>query len=358
MHSEVLIIGGGLTGLYLAHCLHAENIDFRLLEARSRLGGRILNASNTGEGIDLGPAWFWNGQPKIAALLEQLQLTSFLQYSSGDLLFQSANADVTRRPGMAMMEGAFRLQGGLGKLIESIHRQIPDDSVLQQHRVESVQRSGGAYAIDVMVQGNKKKFSANKVICCLPPRLAAASINFADILSDAQLQTMQNIPTWMAGHAKIVAIYEQAFWRQQGFSGDVISHSGPMVEIHDATPHDQGSAALFGFVGVPAAARAANPEQLKEQAAKQLIDLFGPDASNYQQLILQDWACEEFTATAADQNPPQGHPAYGMPPLLATIDDNTFALASSELATTPNNGGLLEGALEAAVVTKQKIFST
>ncbi|MGH7077201.1 MAG: FAD-dependent oxidoreductase, partial [Acetobacteraceae bacterium] len=63
MRPLVLIIGGGLSGLTAARCLHRAGISFQLLEARSRLGGRILSADASGgvsaDGFDLGPSWFW-----------------------------------------------------------------------------------------------------------------------------------------------------------------------------------------------------------------------------------------------------------------------------------------------------------
>src|SRR3546814_5242306 len=60
--------------------------------------------------------------------------------------------------------------------------------------------------------------------------------------------------TCMAPHAKYVAIYDAPFWREQGLSGEVRSARGPMGEIHDASMPG-GSAALFGFLGVPARTR-------------------------------------------------------------------------------------------------------
>ena len=42
-HHQVLIIGGGVSGLSAASCLVKNGItDFRLLEARGRLGGRVV----------------------------------------------------------------------------------------------------------------------------------------------------------------------------------------------------------------------------------------------------------------------------------------------------------------------------
>ncbi|GEM_PF-7089624 len=41
VQTEVLIIGGGLTGLTIAYLLQKENIAVKVVEARDRLGGRI-----------------------------------------------------------------------------------------------------------------------------------------------------------------------------------------------------------------------------------------------------------------------------------------------------------------------------
>lgn len=59
----ILIVGGGLAGLTAARLLHRAGVEFKLLEARERLGGRILSVDATGEpsgdGFDLGASWFW-----------------------------------------------------------------------------------------------------------------------------------------------------------------------------------------------------------------------------------------------------------------------------------------------------------
>ena len=41
MDTDVLIVGGGLSGLALADELHCKGMDFQRLEARDRVGGRI-----------------------------------------------------------------------------------------------------------------------------------------------------------------------------------------------------------------------------------------------------------------------------------------------------------------------------
>ena len=100
-HTDILIVGGGLAGLSLADALHRVGRDFVLLEARDRLGGRIKAAQVDGRAFDLGPAWFWDGQPRIAALIERFGLTQYDQFSRGDLVFEDERGQVQRGRGHA-----------------------------------------------------------------------------------------------------------------------------------------------------------------------------------------------------------------------------------------------------------------
>ena len=89
MKTDVAIVGGGLSGLALAARLHAADVDFRLFEARPRLGGRIDVLATPAGAVDLGPSWFWPGQPRIATLVEGLGLRAFPQYSHGGACFEA-----------------------------------------------------------------------------------------------------------------------------------------------------------------------------------------------------------------------------------------------------------------------------
>jgi len=99
MQTDVLIVGGGLSGLRLAHRLSVAGLDFRLIEARNRLGGRILSlpipdGGENDDRYDLGPAWFWPDQPHIHRLLNELDLAWFDQMSLGNLVVQEQSGEV------------------------------------------------------------------------------------------------------------------------------------------------------------------------------------------------------------------------------------------------------------------------
>lgn len=349
--TETLIVGGGLSGLAIARELRRLNRPFQLVEARHKLGGRILSQS-AGHGhhkaaFDLGPSWFWPGQNRIEGLIRELGLAAFEQYSNGLLVYENEQGHVQHGKGYAAMEGSLRMRGGLSVLVDELARDIPDHLIALDHRVRAIRKDGGSLLSFVRdVGGEKEKvIRSQNVVLALPPRLAAFDIDLGAAVPSAEREMMAAIPTWMAGHAKVVAVYERPFWREGGFSGDAMSRRGPLMEIHDASPYEEGAYALFGFVGVPADARM-DVSKLRKACMQQLARLFGPQAGEPVDLILKDWAQDDLTAVPLDRKPLTNHPAYGLPKALSSLCEGHLILASTE--TAKHFGGYLEGALEAA----------
>jgi monoamine oxidase len=338
---KTLIIGGGLSGLALAESLETQGHDYLLVDARSRFGGRIQTRYQNGGYFDLGPAWFWPGQPRIAALIARLNLRKFDQFSDGALIYEDENGQIQRGQGISSMEGSWRLEGGMGALIDALadrlpaHRKQLDSAVKQLKMTEND---------CIAALSNGQLLSADQVVIALPPRVAA-QINFAPALPSKALQAMQGIPTWMAGQAKTVAVYDTPFWRNEGLSGDAMSRRGPMVEIHDASPANGGPYALFGFIGIPADGRA-DEQNLRQHLLTQLLRLFGSQAADPIQLYVKDWAFDPYTATEVDKAPLYAHPSYGLPDAMANLWNGKLHFSGTEVA--PAFGGYIEGALEAA----------
>lgn len=350
MDTDILVIGGGLSGLTLTEALLAAGQDAMLVEARPRFGGRIESICDGNASYDLGPAWFWPGQPRMAALVERFALTRFDQFSKGALTFEDDQGRVQRGRGFSSMEGSYRLHGGFAALVAALAGQIPRAQVRLGCAVRSLRRHGGKIVAECADGTN---VTARRVVLALPPRVAGA-IAFDPALPDETLAAMRSIPTWMAGQAKALAFYDRPFWREAGLSGDAMSHLGPMVEIHDASPLDGGPFALFGFIGVPPAGRQ-DEVALKEAIVAQLCRLFGTEAATPQRVFLRDWAQEPFTATLQDHAPLAAHPTYRLPDEMAGLWDDRLMFAGTEVAL--QFGGYLEGALEAAEATLARLLS-
>ncbi|THK35312.1 FAD-binding protein [Ensifer sp. MPMI2T] len=361
LNHPVLIVGGGLAGLTAARLLHRAGIDFLLLEARDRLGGRILSADATGEaspdGFDLGPSWFWPGmQPGLATLVKDLGLPFFPQNSDGDVVFHRMSREAPQRyRGMGQEPQSMRLVGGTGAIISALAASLPAQSIQLGARVTHV--SLGAQEVGVQfvdAGGSAHTKHASHVLFALPPRLLEARVLFSPALDALTIERWRRTPTWMAPHAKFFALYDHAFWRDAGLSGTAQSMVGPLVEIHDATTAS-GQAALFGFVGVPAGERAAvRRDAIIAASVEQLAQLFGPQAATPRATLFKDWAADPLTATADDKQA-GGHQSPDRRPWVNGKWRNYISLAGSE--TSLSEPGYLAGAVEAAERAVGEIIS-
>lgn len=367
MRVDVAIVGGGLSGLYAALLLRRRGHSCVVLEARDRLGGRILSVTVNGTRLspdesearyDLGPAWFWPDlQPRMRSLVGELGVTVFPQESEGAVLIERS----VRAPPQRLDRGfnaeprSMRVVGGMQALVDGVSSRLPADSVQLSVTVTGVHLApqGQLVRLDAHGKDGSLEVMANAVVVAVPPRLVAAAILFSPELPAEFRASLAAIPTWMGGHAKFMAIYDRAFWREQGLSGTASSVVGPLVELHDASAPD-GRPALFGFFGVTAAERQAiGLEELEQRSLRQLGRLYGPDAERPIAVFVADWAQDRFTATEADFAAPVVHPRYGTVRGLGKIWNERLAFAATEMAA--EFGGYLEGALEAACAAVERI---
>ncbi len=380
----VVIVGGGLSGLYAAFLLEQKGIAYKLLEARDRLGGRIAVASfsgalNNGQSaadtsmankdnanqdsalitddvFDLGPSWFWpDYQTQLSTLIESLNLSRFAQFEVGDMMVERAtDQPPVRMQGYKSTPSSMRLVGGMAALIEALYARLDVKTIITNQTVQQLNRVGEY--IDVQSKdaaGQLTITRARHVLLALPPRLVAGRIAFEPALPQELMTQWQRTATWMAPHAKYVAVYETPFWRDNGLSGAARSAIGPLTEIHDASTVDSHGA-LFGFFGVPAQTRQRVSDiVLKQHCRAQLVRLFGTQASSPVAEYLKDWAQDRLTAMPADING-NGQHAVAPSAKLQTgaWQDHLTGCGSEWSAQFP---GYIAGAIDAAARAVQRL---
>lgn len=353
---RIAIIGGGLSGLYAALLLERQGItDYVLLEARDRLGGRVSSAITVdGQGLmggafDMGPSWFWpDYQPNLDQLVTELGLTRFEQHEQGEILLERrGDAPAQRVSGYVSASVSMRLEGGMVALIDAIRMQLNPSRLMRGQLLRKLTLEGGHVILETRdPEGRIASWSADQVLLAMPPRLFIETVECSPPLPSDLVRQWQQTPTWMAPHAKFVAVYPTPFWRQDGLSGQARSAIGPMAEIHDASV-PSGPAALFGFLGVDAIARQqVDARQLKMLCQRQLVRLFGPQAAEPTMTYFKDWALDPLTATASDWRAGPHHTeAPWQRAVGAPWTDHLIGIGSEWSTNYP---GYLAGALEAA----------
>lgn len=84
--TDVVVVGAGIAGLVAARELNRTGRDVLVLEARDRVGGRLLN-HHLGDGkvVEVGGQWIGPTQDRIEALVGDLGLETFPTYTSGEI---------------------------------------------------------------------------------------------------------------------------------------------------------------------------------------------------------------------------------------------------------------------------------
>ena len=81
---DVAVVGAGLAGLAAARDLLAAGLSGLVLEARDRVGGRILNHTlESGAVVEVGGQWVGPTQDRILVLAEELGVGLFPTYVEG-----------------------------------------------------------------------------------------------------------------------------------------------------------------------------------------------------------------------------------------------------------------------------------
>lgn len=337
----IIIIGGGLTGLTLANLFREHQIPFLLLEARQRLGGRILTTYlDKNAPVEMGATWLGKQHTQVLSLLKELKLEHFEQVLGERAIYEPISTSppqlVTLPPNS---DPSFRIKGGSSKLITTLAACLDSAQIHLGQVVKSIHKTEEA----ISIQTDKQMFRASRVVSTLPPYLLNNSIEISPALPDSFTQIAQHTHTWMGESIKVALTYAEPFWRDSRSSGTIMSNVGPIPEMYEHANHEDSFFALKGFLN--GAYFSVSEDERLAMIMNQLRKYYGPKVENFLSYEEAIWRNEPFTFMPYNSHvlPHQhnGHPVFREP-----YWGGDFFVAGSE--TSPQFPGYMEGAIRSA----------
>jgi monoamine oxidase len=337
MKKKIIILGGGLSGIYLGYKLKKAGFSIQILEANHRTGGRIYTKNIQDTKAELGAAWLWRYNEELLKLCKELNISLFEQHMKGDALFQAMKEKKPQRFQIPKnQEISYRIAGGTATILEKLAKNFSVDELQRNQKVTHID----AAETSIKVGTDDALFVADLVISTIPPQLLVNSVAFAPELESNLIQIANNTHTWMKDSIKFAIVYKTPFWREKGFSGVCFSNVGPFTEVYDHSSFKNNQFALMGFLNDALANE--TKESREEKIIQQLSQFFGEDTKKYLSYEEKVWNKEELLNFENDTflrpHFNNGHAIYQQEFL-----SGKFIVAGSE--TSPRYGGYMEGAI-------------
>jgi monoamine oxidase len=131
----------------------------------------------------------------------------------------------------------------------------------------------------VIVESDKMTAIGQRVIVAIPPPLAGR-LQYSPALPALRDQLTQRMP--MGSVMKVIAIYDKPFWRDQNWTGQVVSDKGPAQVTFDNTPPEGTPGALMAFIEASTSRRlnAVSKATLRAQVLDNFATYYGDKAKS------------------------------------------------------------------------------
>ena len=180
-----------------------------------------------------------------------------------------------------------------------------------------------------------------RIAVAIPPTLTSR-IDFEPALPALRTQYAQRVP--MGNTIKAHLCYDTPFWREEGWSGEVVSDGAPLSVVYDNTDVAGLQPSLVGFIVADAARRlgAKTQQQRKEDVLAAMCRYFGHRAANCTEYDDHVWAADVFSGGAPVGFHPPGALSGCGEALREPIDGIHWAGTETAREWT----GFMEGAVE------------
>ncbi|MEX2247290.1 MAG: flavin monoamine oxidase family protein [Dehalococcoidia bacterium] len=190
------------------------------------------------------------------------------------------------------IEGGYqqdRLTGGAQAIADRMARDLGDAVHLEAAVSDIEQDQDG-----VTVKGATVTVRAKRAVVTAPPALAAR-LRYDPPLPADRAQLLDRMPA--GGLTKILAVYEDSFWRADRLSGQSVAMNSPIETTLDASPESgrPGILAAFAFGPLARPLGRLAPEERRRIVLDALCARFGARAGEPIAYEEHDWEREEWT---------------------------------------------------------------
>ena len=234
----------------------------------------------------------------------------------------------------------WRFEGGAQSVAKAMAAALPSGSVRLQHSAQSIATDGSGVTVKAQGPDDTVEVRAGNVVVALPPALRD-SIQFAPELTPPSLAA-----GWkMANLTKCFAVYDEPFWRADGFTGEALTDAAPGGLTFDVSPPDASCGILVGFAGGD---DARTLESLSEAEGKEAVlqgfaRLYGDKALSPEDWKVRAWRQEQWSGGGPVAIAPPGAITSGRQDLCQP--QGRIHWAGTE--TSPLRGGFIDGAIRA-----------